>query len=63
MVTAEISTVSWSERHQRFEFEVRAGSEAQRFGHYACEDAERHRQQLAERLRARGYRVEAPSDS
>ena len=59
VATVELSGVYWSERQRRFEFVARAGNREQRFGHYAEQDAERHRAQFAERLRDGGHEVVA----
>jgi hypothetical protein len=61
MATVELTGVYWSERQRRFEFVARAGDQEQRFGHYAEADAERHREQFADRLRDRGHDVVASS--
>jgi hypothetical protein len=53
----QIGTVFLNERRQRFEFLVRGADGTQAFGHYRAEDAERHREQYAGRLRERGHVV------
>jgi hypothetical protein len=53
----ELGAVFLNERRQRFEFLARGSDGTQPYGHYRREDAERHREQYADRLRARGYVV------
>jgi hypothetical protein len=57
MQTVQISAVFLNARKQRFEFLARTRDGAQPFGHYRQEDADRHREQYAARLRRSGYEV------
>lgn len=57
MSTIELGTVFLNERTQRFEFLARSPEGTQSFGHYSQEDAERHREEYADRLRTRGHDV------
>jgi hypothetical protein len=57
MSTIQLGTVFLNERKRRFEFLVRSPEGTQPFGHYREEDAERHRQDYADRLRTSGHDV------
>lgn len=57
MSTIELGTVFLNERKRRFEFLERSPEGTQPYGHYRQEDAERHREEYADRLRTRGHDV------
>jgi hypothetical protein len=57
MSTIELGSVFLNPRKRRFEFLERSDGGTQPFGHYSQEDAERHREEYAARLRTRGHDV------